>query len=410
MALALPMLDAMIPAMANAQQAAAAVPPKRLGFVIWPHGIIHEDWMPKETGAGYTMTKGFDALEPNRGKLNVISGLACDPSRTRQGFHDRAVASVMTGVEKSKAELRVDVSIDQVAAQALGKETAFTSLELAGEQMGVTGGTVFKTPTQPLPFETSPSMLFERMFGDAERVDSVILEEIRHRQQSMLDYLSEEVTGFRRNLGASDKLKLEEYLQAVRDVERRLAFTEKLAEKGIEYERPPNQPASYSDRINTLFDLQALALQTDMTRVFTMMMVSEGSNMTFPEIGWNYSFHQTTHHLYDKSKMAAITRINNYQAGMFNRFLTTLDSIDEGNGSVLDNSLILYASNLGDSNNHMQVDLPVILAGGGNMGIQGDRHIALEMDTPITNLYLQMLGKVGIEMEEFGDSTGVTDV
>lgn len=410
MALALPLLDAMVPAMANAQQAAAAAPPKRLGFVVFPHGIIHEDWMPKDTGAGYTMTKGFDALAPNRAKLNVISGLACDPSRTRQGFHDRAVASMMTGVEKSKAELRVGPSIDQIAARTLGKETAFPSLELAGEPINSNGGTVFKSATQPLPFETNPGLLFERMFGDADHVDAAVLREIRSRQQSMLDYLSGQINDFDRTLGAADKLKLEEYLEAVRDVERRLAFTEELAKKGVEVDRPSSQPMSYSEHIKTLFDLQTIALQTDMTRVFSFMMVAEVSNMTFPEIGWNYSFHQTTHHLFDKLKMAAITRINNYQAGLFNHFMTKLDAIDEGNGSVLDNSLIMYGSNLGDANNHMQVDLPIMLAGGGNMGVQGDRHIQLPKDTPITNLYLQMLGKVGIEMEEFGDSTGVTDV
>lgn len=408
-AIALPLLDAMTPAMAKAAVAARTAPPQRLGFIMFPNGCIKDDWTPKDSGPGYTMSKAFDSLAPNRKKISVLSGLACDPSRTRQGFHDRAVASFLTGVEKSKAELRVSPSVDQVAGLTLGRQTAFRSLELAGEPINSPGGMVYKTATQPLPFETSPRILFERLFGDADRVDPEILLEIRKRQKSMLDYLSSQVSDVRRNLGVADRNKLAEYLDSVRDIERRLDFTQKLATQGVKYERPDDAGDNYARRVNILFDLQSIALQTDMTRVFTFMMNAEASNMTFPDIGWDYSHHQTSHHLFDKTKMRAITKINNYQAGLFNYFLTKLDGMQENDGSVLDHSLIVYGSDLGDANNHMQVDLPIILAGGAAMGVKGDRHLQYAGDVPITNLYTSMLHKIGAPVEKFGDCTGPLD-
>lgn len=405
-ALALPLLDAMTPAMANAQAVARAAPPRRVGFVYFPHGCIHEHWTPREVGAGYTMTAPMETLAPNRQKLSVISGLACDPSKTRQGFHDRAIASFMTGVEKSRTEFRVGQSIDQLLAPAVSKDTAFASLELSGEPISPSGGCIFRTPTQPVPVETNPRSLFERLFGDLESVDPASLARIRERQQSMLDLLSEEVGSLQQELGGSDRRKLEEYLDSVRDIERRLAFTDQLASQDLDYERPAGTPASYSERIKVLFDLQMLALRTDMTRVFTFMMNAEASNMTFPEIGWNYSHHMTSHHMFDPEKMAAISRINTYQADLFNYFLTKLDTYEEEDGTLLDNSLIMYASSLGDASNHMHIDLPVYLAGGGAMGMKHDRHLVFPQETPITNLYLSMAARLGVELESFGDSTG----
>lgn len=413
--LTLPFLEAMVPAMANAQTAVATASPKRLGFFFFPLGCIHSDWTPKETGVGYTMMPAFDALKPNRSKINVLTGLACDPSKTRQGFHDRAIASFLTGVEKSKSEVRVGQSIDQVAAEALGTETPFGSLELAGEPNSPAGGPNYKTATQPLPVETSPRMLFERLFGDTDRVDSAALAAIQQREQSVLDLLTSKIDDVRRNVGTADQRKLDEYLDSVRDIERRLSFSEefgeKLAREGLEVERPPITPDGYEHRINLLFDLLLVALRTDMTRVYTFMMHAEQSNMTFPQAGWNSSHHQTSHHLFDPIKMAAMTRISNYQAGLYNDFLTRVDAIEEENGSLLDNMLMIYGSDLGDANNHMQVDLPILLAGGANMGVKGNRHIVVPQDTPITNLYMTMLHKAGVEIDQFGDSTGdISDV
>jgi hypothetical protein len=406
-ALALPLLDAMIPAL-KADRSTAAAPVRRLGFVFYTLGVNVDRWRPKGEGADYQLSEALAPLAPHKKKFVVLSGLSSDPDRTKAGFHDRALASFMTGVEPAKGKIQVGISVDQVAAQALGKETQFASLELATEYNGALGGVSYQSATTPLPFEANPRRVFERLFGDGGRIDPAAAAERREADQSSLDTVTARIKELKARLGPSDNRKLDEYLQSIRDIERRIKVAlEKKTVDLPEVSRPAGIPDSWPDHVKIMFDLQALALQADLTRVWTFMMAREASSMTFPHLGISMGHHEISHHNFEADKLDALAKINVNQSELFAYFLTKLDALKEGDSTLLDHSLIMYGSDLSVPTVHSQHDLPVIVAGGAAGRVAGGRYIVYPGDTtPLTNLYLTMLDKVGMPTEKLGDSTG----
>jgi len=405
--LAMPLLDAMIPAL-KAEGLTAAAPVRRLGFVFYTLGVNEDKWRPKGEGADYQVSEALAPLAPHRSKFLVLSGLSSDPDRTKAGFHDRALASFMTGVEPAKGKVQVGISVDQVAAQVLGKETQFASLELATEYNGPLGGVSFKTATTALPFEPNPRRVFERLFGEGGKIDPAASAERWAADRSSLDTVTARISALKGRLGPSDRRKLDEYLQSIRDIERRIQVaTAKKPVELPEVARPAGIPDSWPEHVKIMFDLQALALQADLTRVWTFMMAREASSMTFPHLGISMGHHEISHHNFEADKLEALAKINVNQSELFAYFLTKLEALKEGNSSLLDHSLIMYGSDLSIPTAHSQHDLPIILAGGAAGRIAGGRYVRYPGDTtPLTNLYLTMLDKVGVPTEKLGDSTG----
>jgi hypothetical protein len=408
--LGLPLLDAMIPALA-AEKLTAAAPVRRLGFVIYPLGVDRDRWQPKGEGANYDYSEALAPLAPHRKKFVVISGLSSDPDRTKAGFHDRALASFLTGVEPAKGKVSVGTSVDQLAAQTLGKETPFASLELSTENNNGGAahvGPVFKSATTPLPFEYNPRRVFERLFGEGGRIDPAASAARDAADRSSLDSVTERIAELKLKLGAGDRRKLEEYVESVRDVERRIQVASRKPPADLPaMTRPAGAPDSWPDHVKLMFDLQTLALQADLTRVWTFMYAREATSINYPHLNISMGHHEISHHNFEKDKLDALAKINVDQSRLFAYFLGKMDSIKEGNSTLLDHSLILYGSNLSVPTSHSQRDLPIIIAGGAAGRIAGGRYLAFPGDeTPLTNLYLTMLDKVGVPTEKLGDSTG----
>lgn len=402
-AVRLPFLQAMIPALSRAQE---KLQPKRMGVVYFPNGFIPDTWTPKTAGRDFELLRSLEPLAPFREKMTIVSGLATDPSKTINGFHDRAIGSFMTGIEMTRGKHDSGMSVDQIAAQTLGKQTPFRSLEVAIQEKGLFDGPCYASPTNRLPFERNPRFLFERLFGDADRLDPAALAKLRERQRSILDGVTTNSSALLSKLGGEDRVKVNEYLDSVRDIERRLAILDNLAEKKLDMERPSGIPDHYAAHVKMMMDLQLVALQTDMTRVWTFMMGMEASDMTFPDLNWDFSHHLTSHHGNAPEKVEAMRKINRYQVELLTYLLTKMDQIQEPGGTLLDNSVLMYASSLGNGSAHVQIDLPVILFGGRAMGVRGGKHIKMPTSTPITNLYVSMLDKVGVPIDRVGDSTG----
>lgn len=403
---ALPFLDAMIPAAAKANPA----PIPRMGFVYFPNGFIKSKWTPSATGADFDLPPSLEPLEPVKRKILVLSGLSADPSDTVGGFHDRAVASYLTGVERSRDGLRVGISVDQIAARALAEETQLASLELAIQEAGTMGSLSWRSETNCLPLELNPRLLYERMFGDVESLDAATLAQRRVERRMVLDSVTESSGALQRTLGGSDRVKLEEYLDSIRDIERRMLLADQAQAQGEavpSIQRPAGIPATFVEHSRLMMDLLVAAMQADMTRVWTFMLGQEASNATYPEIGVSESHHSLSHDGGRPEKIAAMEKINRHQLEQFAYLAKRLDSVKEGDLTLLDQTFAVYGSGLGDGNLHIQRDLPTILAGGGALGIKSGRHLQFELDkTPLTNLYLTMLEKMGAPLEALGDSTG----
>ena len=409
-ALGLPLLDAMVPAMV-AQSLTAAAPVRRLGFVIYPLGVDQARWRPKGEGTSYEYSEALAPLAPHREKFVICSGLSSDPDRSKAGFHDRALASFLTGVELSKGKVQVGISVDQLAAQTLGKETPFASLELAAENNNGGGtpiGPVFKTATTPLPFESNPRLVFERLFGEGGRIDPAASAARDAADRSSLDAVTERINELKLQLGAPDRRKLDEYVESIRDVERRIQVASRKRPTDLpDMARPAGVPDSWVEHVKLMFDLQTLAIQADLTRVWTFLYAREATSINYPHLNISMGHHEISHHNFEKEKLDALAKINVDQSRLFAYFLAKMDAIKEGNSTLLDHSLILYGSNLSVPTSHSQRDLPIILAGGAAGRIAGGRHLKYPGDeTPLTNLYLTMLDKVGVPTEKLGDSTG----
>jgi hypothetical protein len=410
---ALPLLDAMIPARTVLAQTAAR-PTPRLGFIYFPHGAVMTEWTPATEGADFAMTTIRKPLEPFRSQLTVVSGLG---NRAADGsaVHATAPGTWLSGVApRPTHEPYAGVTVDQIAVQHIGQDTPLPSLELTIEErttgacdrdFGCSyGNTIaFRTPTTPLPMEHDPHKVFARLFGQGTTAEE---RESRSAEfSSILDAVSQEISGLNKTLGAPDRAKLSDYLESVREIERRLQRMGGSARADMKVpDIPPGVPESLDDRLTIMFDLAALAYQANLTRVFSMMMTREASNLTYNHIGVSDAFHPVSHHQNNPQKMARLVRIQTYHSQMFAKFLKRLRETPDGDGSLLDHSLLLYGSNMSNSNLHNHFPLPISLVGGAG-GLKGNQHVRVPDRTPVANVLVAMLGKVGIPLDKTGDST-----
>jgi hypothetical protein len=419
-AISLPLLDAMVPALTALVPAAMSV--RRLGFVYIPNGAIMEQWTPSGKGREFEFSPILKPLEPFRNQVLVLTGL----SHNVQGSHAAAGAAWLTGIAPKRSIIELDghVTVDQIAAQHLGQQTQLASLELGleapdfagdcdgGYNCAYTTTVSWRDSVTPLPMETDPRAAFERIFGDgdstAEPVRSLRLQEDR----SILDGVTRDVVILQKALGHGDRSKLTQFLDSIRDVERRIQQTEKQsAETPLpELARPMGVPDRFEDYAKLMFDLQVLAYQCDLTRVMTFMIGKEVSNRTYPEIGVPEPHHATSHHQHDKEKMEKVAKINTLHMQMFAYYLEKLRSTPDGDGTLLDHATILYGAGMSDPNIHSKHDLPAIVAGGGAGHITGGQHLRYPLDTPYTNLFLALLEAIDVPMEKFSDSTGRLDL
>jgi hypothetical protein len=424
--LALPLLDSMTPAMAETT-AGAVKAPVRMAFVYVPNGIIPAAWSPTAAGTNFEFMRAMKPLEPFRENINVLTGLAQINGRALgdgAGDHARAGATWLTGVHPKKTEgagIHSGVSADQIAARALGKSTQLASLEIGLDTPSLAGGcdsgyscaytnTIsWRGDTTPMPMEPNPRALFERLFGDGDSTDAAARLASLKEQRSILDYISGDIDRLETGLGPRDRSKLTEYLEAIRDIERRIQKAEEqnASMKIPVFERPAGVPAEFEDHAKLMIDMQVIAFQADLTRVVTFMIAREGSNRSYRQIGVSDGHHSVTHHQNDPEKIEKVTKIDTYHTGLLAYYLGKLKSTKDGDGTLLDHSMVLYGSSICDGNRHTHDHLPLVLAGGGGSRIKGGRHIIYREDTPMNNLLVTMMDLAGVPgVEHFGDSTG----
>ncbi len=427
-AVALPFLDAMVPAFASTRTLAGDAP-TRLAFVYIPNGVIQEAWTPATEGSSFEFTRILQSLEPHRNDLLVLSGLTHNNGRALGdggGDHARAASSFLTGIHPKKtagADIKLGISADQVAANAIGDRTRYASLELgiepgrlagncdSGYSCAYSNSISWRGEKTPNPPEIDPSLLFDRMFGEFEAPLGPVARARREaRRRSVLDHDLEEANRLRSTVGPADKQKLDEYLSSVRDVEQRILNSAELGEEAKPaMARPQGVPANYADHARLMFDLMALAFQADLTRVATFMMGREGSNLTYPDVQVRSAHHGMTHHRGDPAKIEDITKINVHHVEQFSYFVERLSAIEDGGGRLLDNMMVVYGSGIADGNRHTHHDLPVVVAGRGGGTLHPGRHIRYANETPMNNLYLSLLDRVGVQPETLGDGTGKLD-
>ncbi len=426
--IALPFLEAMIPASAATS---ALKSPCRMAFLYVPNGIIMEAWTPQTEGPvaelPRTLPRVLEPLAPYRDNLLLLSGLSLkngDALGDGPGDHARAGASYLTAAHPKKtfgADIQVGVSVDQIAAQKIAGQTQFASLELSCED-GLLGGNCdngyscaysnsisWRTPSTPMPAEISPRALFERLFGGADASETP---QRRARQRlyekSILDFVLEDTQRLKGTLGPTDRRKMDEYLYAVRDIEKRIERAERNNRQALPtvVQPPSGIPESFKEHSELMFDLLAVAFQADLTRIATLMLGLEQSTRSYPEIGISEAHHGLTHHLGNKEKIEKVTQINCFHARQFAYFLGKLNSIKDGDGTLLDHSMIVYGSGLSDGNRHLHHNLPVLMAGRGCGTVRPGRHVIYPQDTPMANLYVAMLDRMGVQIESMADSNG----
>jgi hypothetical protein len=426
---ALPLLDSI-----SSAAPARSSRPIRLGYVYTPNGIVGACdksprpfmWTPKTAGANFEFSPTMKALEPFREHLNVFSGLAQVNGRALgdgPGDHARATATFLTGVHPRKtggADFQLGVSADQIAAKELGKYTQLASLELGLEPQPLAGNCdsgytcaymsmSWRGPTSPLPAEINPRAVFERLFGDGDSTDPAARLARLEYQKSVLDYVADSLSRLRVRLGIGDKRKLEEYLEAVRDIERRIQLTEEQnLTLAVPYlDRPGAVPDDYLQYTKLMVDMQVIAWQTDMTRVASLMLGRDGSNRAYREIGISDGHHSISHHQGDAERLDKLIKIDGLHVAMFAYLLKRLQETPDGDGTLLDHSLVLFGSSLCESNIHTHDDLPIVLAGTASGQVNGNRHLVYPKETPLNNLLLNMFDLAGLpHIDGFGDSTG----
>ena len=424
----LPLLESMQPVRALASTAAIR-PPVRMAFLFVPNGMHMPDWTPAREGRHFVLPRILRTMEPVRRDITILSGLTHDKGRGNgdgPGDHARSAGVFLTGVQPLKSEgseIRAGVSVDQLAAREVGHHTRFASLELGAEKGRQSGkcdsgyacsysnNISWRDASTPVTKETNPRLVFERLFGssdEAEQAESRARR--RNERRSILDFVLEDARILERKVGARDRVKLDEYLTAVREIEIRLERTETTrAEylRAIEgHDRPEGIPDAYEDHLRLMGDMLVLAFQSDSTRIATFMLANEGSNRSYTEIGVNQGHHSLSHHQNDPVKLARISDINEFHARQVSYVLQRLKSIPEGDGSLLDNCMILYGAGISDGNRHNNENLPVILAGRAGGAIDPGAHHRFHFETPMSNLFLSMLDRMGVHQERFGDSTG----
>jgi uncharacterized protein DUF1552 len=413
--IALPLLDAMIPA-ATALANTAAKPLVKLGFVYFPHGAIMEKWTPEKEGKDFELTPILEPLGPFQKQLTLISGLGNRPGES-QAVHAIVPATWLSCVHpKQGQDPNMAMTADQIAARYIGQETPLPSLEIATEAPGGGGacdrdygcnysGTIsFRTPTTPLPMEYSPHKLFQRLFGRGDTPQE--RKELIEEQASILDMVSQDASDLQRRLGARDRAMLNDYLDTVRELERRI---QKTQAQDLSHLKLPNVPAgnpeSFDQTMNLMYDMAVLAYQANLTRVMNMMVAAEVSGRTYNNIGVPDAFHAVSHHANDPVKKDKLVKIQNYHTRVLAKFLTRLQSTPDGDGSLLDHSIILYGSNMSNSDRHNQFPLPTAFIGGGCGKLKGGQHLRYPDHTPFANALLTMLDRAGVPIEKLGDST-----
>jgi hypothetical protein len=419
-ALALPLLDGMVPAL-TAFAKTAANPTRRLSVIYLPNGIRMDDWIPAAAGTAFELKPILQPLASFRNQLLVLTGLSSGGGPQVSGVHARASTKFLTDIPPKLtqgADLEAGISMDQLAAKEFAQHTQLASLELSlestesgtcdvGYACAYTNTIAWRGPTTPLPMEHNPRAVFERLFGDSGSTDPTARLARIQSDRSLLDSLGEKISRIKRNLGPRDVSQLSEYLEAVRDVERRIQKAEEQnAQELPVVDQPVGIPATFEEHAKLMFDLQVLAYQCDLTRVITFMMGREFSGRTYPEIGVPDAHHPTSHHQNDPEKLAKLTKINTYQAMQFAYYLEKLRSTPDGDGSLLDHMIIIYGAGMSDSNQHSALNLPIVLAGGGAGRITGGRHVKYSRDTPLANLHVTLLDKLGVHVDRLADSSG----
>jgi len=418
--MALPFLDAMTPAFA-----AAAKPVRRLGVIYVPNGMNMLQWRPAAVGAGYDLPSTLKSLEPFKDQLLVMSGMAsavADPLPGEGlGDHSRAQATFLTGVHPRKTQgtdVRSSVSADQIIAKELGKETELSSLELGLEAVDLVGGcedgyacaysstVAWRSETMPLPIQSQPRAVFEHLFGAGDSTDRKSRLSRVGLDRSILDMMSEQLASLQVRLGVGDRSRITEYFESVRDIERRIQRAEERTQEVPEIEQPGGVPESFEDYAKLMFDLNVVAYQTDLTRISTFLMGREKSGRTYPEIGVPEPHHPISHHQNRPEMLEREAKINAYHMKLFTHFLEKLKATPDGDGSLLDHSMIVHGAGMSNSDIHYHHDLPILLVGGGAGQVKGGRHIKFADDTPLSNLWLTLIEKMGLPVEQFGDSNG----
>lgn len=419
--MALPLLDAMIPA-ATALEKTPARPVRRLGFVFMPMGCDQSRWTPRSEKTLDQLSPILSSLAPVKDYVTAITNM--ELANAYPGSHATSNSSFLSAAKAKHTEgndYYLGTTVDQVAAKQLGRETQLPSLELSMDLMQTVGqcdngyacvyqnNLSWSTPTTPLPSEAHPRIVFETLFGEggtsAERRAAL------RKRASLLDAFNNDIARLKRKLGASDRGKVDQYLDTIREVERRIQRAEADAANSSlpDLDRPVGVPAAYADHARLMFDLQVLALQGDVTRVISFQLARETSNRTYPEIGVPDPHHPLSHHGNDPDKIARMAKINQFHVSLFAEFLQKLKETPEGNGSLLDHSVYLYGSGIGNPNIHDHTNLPILVAGGAAGGMKGNRHIRYDKPTPLANLHLTLLDKVGVRLDSFADSTGKLD-
>ena len=427
-AVALPLLEAMVPAMTVHAQAARPV--RRFGAIYVPHGLLPSHWVPETTGKGFEFSQILKPLEPYRDRLTMVSGLYGGPT-VQNGGHAVAPASYLSGNiqprQTETADVLNGVTIDQVMARAVGQETPFPSLEVATEDFSTSIGACdtgysciymntisWSGPTSPVPMETNPRVVFERMFGGAGTAAQRLARLQENR--SILDSVANSVRSLSSGLGARDRSRLDEYLQNVREIERRIQNAETQASATpIDLESPVGPPEAFDEHVAVLYELLAAALQADVTRVFTFMMMRDVTSRSFPHIGVSDPHHALSHEANgrsnDPSKPVKFATVNVHFVRMFATFVEKLKATPDGDGTLLDHSMVLFGSGMSNANDHTHSPLPtVILGGGGGQMKRMDEHIAYPAQTPMANLLLTLAQKTGADVPSFGQSTGTLDI
>ncbi len=424
-AVALPFLDSMVPAFA-APTLGATQFPNRLFFTYIPIGAIMDEWYPTGGETGFEFKRILKPVQAFREDLTVVGGLDHHTGYALGdggGDHARAGACYLTGVHPKKtsgADIHAGVSVDQIIAANNGNKTRFASLELGCEDSRTVGAcdsgyscayqnsVSWRTPTSPMPPETDPRVIFERMFGTE---DLNVPADVRARKaaarKSILDFVSDDTKKLEADLGPSDRRKIDEYLYAVREIEKRIENAEKEHHDFIpSVGKPAGVPVLFADYLKLMFDLQLLAMQADLTRTATFMIGREGSQRTYDEIGIPDPHHPLTHHMGNKEKIEKVTQINTFHAEQLAYFLTKMKATKEGDGTLLDHSMVVYGSGIADGSQHTHVNLPILIAGHGNGALKGGRYIRYAEGTPTTNLWLTLLDRMDVHPESVGDSTG----
>jgi hypothetical protein len=421
-ALALPLLDAMIPSMtALAETAASPSRLRRLGFVYMPMGCDITRWTPPGDALD-ELSPSLSALAPVKEHVTAISNM--ELQNAYPGTHATSNSAFLSAARAKRTESSdyyLGTTVDQIAAQHIGRETQLPSLEMSMDLLSVVGqcdngyacvyqnNLSWSSPTTPLPAEAHPRLVFETLFGDGGSPEE--RRAALRKRASLLDAVTEEIARLQTTLGPSDRQKVDQYLETIREVERRIQKAEADTQEHPlpDLDRPAGVPASYAEHARLMFDLQILALQGDITRVVTFQLARETSNRTYPEIGVNDPHHPLTHHGNDPEKIAKVARINQFHVSLFAEFLQKLKATPEGQGSLLDHSLYLYGSGMGNPNVHDHTNLPIIVAGGAAGNMQGGRHLKFADATPLANLHLTLLNKLGIPLDSFADSAGRVD-